>query len=92
MVARVTEHLRAEGTVTLGQVRDMFGTSRKYAQALLEHLDAKSGDAAGGRPAGLALVKDLHICYANVMPFLINLRVTSAEVRVSYSRVRKLPE
>jgi selenocysteine-specific elongation factor len=22
-------------------VRDMFGTSRKYAQALLEHLDVK---------------------------------------------------
>jgi selenocysteine-specific elongation factor len=39
MVARVTEHLRSEGTVTLAQVRDMFGTSRKYAQALLEHLD-----------------------------------------------------
>ena len=41
MVGQVTEQLRAEGTVTLGQVRDMFGTSRKYAQALLEHLDAK---------------------------------------------------
>ena len=39
MVARVTGHLRGEGTVTLAQVRDMFGTSRKYAQALLEHLD-----------------------------------------------------
>ena len=39
MVSRVTEHLRSEGTVTLAQVRDMFGTSRKYAQALLEHLD-----------------------------------------------------
>jgi selenocysteine-specific elongation factor len=39
MVDRVTEHLRGEGTITLAQVRDMFGTSRKYAQALLEHLD-----------------------------------------------------
>ena len=39
MVERVTAHLRGEGTVTLAQVRDMFGTSRKYAQALLEHLD-----------------------------------------------------
>ena len=39
MVARVTQHLRDEGTVTLAQVRDMFGTSRKYAQGLLEHLD-----------------------------------------------------
>ena len=40
MVARLTEHLRANRTVTLAQVRDMFGTTRKYAQALLEHLDA----------------------------------------------------
>lgn len=27
-------------TLTLAEVRDRFGTSRKYAQALLEHLDA----------------------------------------------------
>jgi selenocysteine-specific elongation factor len=38
---RVVEHLRANRTVTLAQVRDMFGTSRKYAQSLLEHLDAQ---------------------------------------------------
>ncbi|HEY8284913.1 MAG TPA: selenocysteine-specific translation elongation factor [Chloroflexota bacterium] len=28
-----------EGQVTLAMIRDKFGTSRKYAQALLEHLD-----------------------------------------------------
>ena len=28
------------GAVTLGQLRDELGTSRKFAQALLEHLDA----------------------------------------------------
>ncbi|MCH8950477.1 MAG: SelB C-terminal domain-containing protein [Chloroflexi bacterium] len=39
MVERVTGRLTSEGTITLAQVRDMFGTSRKYAQALLEHLD-----------------------------------------------------
>jgi len=39
MVERVVSHLRENGTVTLAQVRDMFGTSRKYAQALLEHMD-----------------------------------------------------
>ena len=39
MVARVTEHLRREGSITLAQARDMFETSRRYAQALLEHLD-----------------------------------------------------
>jgi len=26
--------------VTLAEVRDLLGTSRKYVQALLEHLDA----------------------------------------------------
>ena len=31
---------RAEGTITLARLRDELATSRKYAQALLEHLDA----------------------------------------------------
>ncbi len=39
MVAKVTVHIKSSGKVSLGEVRDMFGTSRKYAQALLEHLD-----------------------------------------------------
>ncbi|MBI3954086.1 MAG: SelB C-terminal domain-containing protein, partial [Chloroflexi bacterium] len=39
MVQRVVDYLQAHGTITLAQVRDLFGTSRKYAQALLEHLD-----------------------------------------------------
>ncbi len=39
MVERVTSHLKASGRVTLAEVRDMFKTSRKYALALLEHLD-----------------------------------------------------
>jgi selenocysteine-specific elongation factor len=41
MVERVTAHIKAQGKVTLAEVRDMFKTSRKYAQAFLEHLDAK---------------------------------------------------
>jgi selenocysteine-specific elongation factor len=41
MVAQVVARLKADGTITLATVRDMFGTSRKYAQALLEHLDAR---------------------------------------------------
>ncbi len=39
MVARVRQHIEREGSITLAQARDMLGTSRKYAQALLEHLD-----------------------------------------------------
>ena len=39
MVERVTSHLKVNSKVTLAEVRDMFNTSRKYAQALLEHLD-----------------------------------------------------
>ncbi len=41
MVQRIMDHLRAEGKITVAQVRDMFGTSRKYALALMEHLDAR---------------------------------------------------
>ena len=39
MTSRSVAHLKAQGTITLAQVRDMFATSRKYAQALLEYLD-----------------------------------------------------
>jgi len=41
MVAKVTARIRTQGQVTLAEVRDMFQTSRKYAQALLEYLDGK---------------------------------------------------
>jgi selenocysteine-specific elongation factor len=41
MVAKVTSRIRAQGQITLAEVRDMFQTSRKYAQALLEHLDGE---------------------------------------------------
>jgi len=39
MVARVVAHIQAEGSITVAQVRDMFQASRKYALALMEHLD-----------------------------------------------------
>ena len=38
---RVVAHLREHGSITVAQVRDMFGTSRKYALAFLGHLDEK---------------------------------------------------
>ncbi len=41
MVEKVTSHLKAHGKVTLAEVRDLFHTSRKYAQAFLEYLDGK---------------------------------------------------
>jgi len=41
MTQAIVNHLQREGRITLAQVRDMFTTSRKYAQALLEHLDEK---------------------------------------------------
>lgn len=40
MVAQVRAHLKAHRTITVAVVRDRFKTSRKYALALLEHLDA----------------------------------------------------
>jgi selenocysteine-specific elongation factor len=39
MVGEVRSLLQASGTVTAAQVRDHFNTSRRYALALLEHLD-----------------------------------------------------
>jgi selenocysteine-specific elongation factor len=39
LVARLTALLREQGRVNAGQVRDLLDTSRKYAIALLEHLD-----------------------------------------------------
>ena len=41
IVNRVMAHLEAEGSITVAQVRDMFGTSRKYAIPLMEHLDER---------------------------------------------------
>jgi selenocysteine-specific elongation factor len=39
MVDGITKHIEISGQITIGDVRDMFNTSRKYALALLEHLD-----------------------------------------------------
>ncbi len=39
MLDKITAQIKAKGRITLGEVRDMFGTSRKYVQALLEYLD-----------------------------------------------------
>ncbi|HLZ70289.1 MAG TPA: selenocysteine-specific translation elongation factor [Dehalococcoidia bacterium] len=41
MVDGIVAHLKRHPAITLAQVRDLFGTSRRYAQALLEHLDDK---------------------------------------------------
>ncbi|MDI6705790.1 MAG: selenocysteine-specific translation elongation factor [Bacillota bacterium] len=38
-VQAVTRHIDAEGSITLSTFRDMLGTSRKYAMALLEEMD-----------------------------------------------------
>jgi selenocysteine-specific elongation factor len=40
VVGEITQVLSGGGTITVAQVRDRFLTSRKYALALLEHLDA----------------------------------------------------
>ncbi len=39
MKSRITAQIKKNGKMTLGEVRDMFGSSRKYVQALLEYLD-----------------------------------------------------
>lgn len=39
LIARLEQHLLTNGTITVGEARDLLATSRKYAVALLEHLD-----------------------------------------------------
>jgi selenocysteine-specific elongation factor len=41
MVQRVVAVIAAEGKITVARIRDMFNTSRKYALAFAEHLDAE---------------------------------------------------
>ena len=41
MVDKITEHLKTSGKITVAEVRDLFNTSRKYALALMEHLDQR---------------------------------------------------
>lgn len=40
-IQAILDYLRAQGKINAAQVRDLFNTSRKYAIALLEHLDEK---------------------------------------------------
>ena len=39
MVERIVGQAKAQGKITVAEVRDLFGTSRKYALALMEYLD-----------------------------------------------------
>jgi selenocysteine-specific elongation factor len=41
MLEKVIDYIKIHGKVTVGEVRDMFNTSRKYVLALLEYLDEK---------------------------------------------------
>jgi len=41
MIDRTVEHVGKQGNITLAEFRDLFDTSRKYAQAFLEHLDER---------------------------------------------------
>jgi selenocysteine-specific elongation factor len=41
MVEAIMAHLRDRGTITMAETRDLFNTSRKYAQAVLEEMDAR---------------------------------------------------
>ena len=39
LLGRLQVYLRERGSISVGEARDLLGTSRKYAVALLEHLD-----------------------------------------------------
>jgi selenocysteine-specific elongation factor len=40
LVEKVSVTIQKNGAITLAEARDTLGTTRKYAQALLEHLDS----------------------------------------------------
>jgi selenocysteine-specific elongation factor len=40
MVDQIRDRITSEGSISVAQVRDMFETSRKYALAMMEHLDS----------------------------------------------------
>jgi selenocysteine-specific elongation factor len=56
LVEQVVAICRRDDSVTIASVRDELGTSRRYAQALLEHLDAVKVTVRRG---------DLHVLRAN---------------------------
>jgi selenocysteine-specific elongation factor len=41
MVEGITATMKTQGKITVGEVRDQFHTSRKYALSLLEHMDQR---------------------------------------------------
>jgi selenocysteine-specific elongation factor len=41
MIARIVTFIKQHGCMTVAQVRDEFNTSRKYALAIMEHLDER---------------------------------------------------
>ncbi len=55
LVEKVRDKIKANGEIALAEARDALGTTRKYAQALLEHLDSigvtlRTGDARKLKP------------------------------------------
>ena len=54
LMGRLAAAMEAAGQLTLAEARDLLGTSRRYAQALLEHMDSEGHDLAGRRRAAPA--------------------------------------
>jgi selenocysteine-specific elongation factor len=41
MFTQIRQFIATEGSISLAQARDLFNTSRKYVQAVLEEMDAQ---------------------------------------------------
>lgn len=41
LLSTIAEAMQERGQITLAEVRDLLGTTRRYAQALLEHMDSE---------------------------------------------------
>jgi hypothetical protein len=60
LMGRLAAAMETAGQLTLAEARDLLGTSRRYAQALLEHMDSEGltlrvGEARGRPDAVTAL-------------------------------------
>jgi selenocysteine-specific elongation factor len=52
MMGRLATAMEETGQLTLAEARDLLGTSRRYAQALLEHMDSEGLTLRVGDPPG----------------------------------------
>ena len=73
--------MEAAGQLTLAEARDLLGTSRRFAQALLEHMDSEGHDPAGGDTRRLRRRRATGAAGRRCHPFLARALAPPSEER-----------